>query len=145
MAEIKTAKQVLELLTSKIPDKEADKREMYRIGDLAREFDVSLRTLRFYEDRGLLHPKRSGSTRLYSGADRKRLRVILVTKSVGFSLVDIEEMLHLYDSDNQDIASMEIILDKFEAQLQALMAQRAETERAIATLQCVTRKIHEVS
>ena len=67
--------------------------ETYRIGDLAREFDITLRTLRFYEDRGLIHPKRDGSTRLYSDYDRSRLSVILLAKKVGFSLVDIQEVL----------------------------------------------------
>ena len=145
MAETRTARQVLELLTSTMPDNEADTRELFRIGDLAREFNVSLRTLRFYEDRGLLHPKRSGSTRLYSSSDRKRLRIILVTKSVGFSLVDIEEMLRIYDANSQDINDMDMVLAKFESQLQVLKTQKVEIEQAIATLQNITRLANKVT
>ena len=71
--------------------------ETFRIGELAREFDVTLRTLRFYEDKGLLNPRRVGNLRLYTRGDRARLRIILLGKRVGFSLKDIREILELYD------------------------------------------------
>ena len=68
------------------------------IGDLAREFDVTPRTIRFYEDEGLLSPRREGSRRIYSKRDQVRLKLILRGKRLGFSLADVREMLELYDS-----------------------------------------------
>ena len=105
-----------------------DFKEIYRIGDLAREFDVSLRTLRFYEDRGLISPQRSGSTRLYSQDDRARLKIILLAKSVGFSLVDIQELLAIYDGGEGDV---ERLKGKFSEQLAALHAKKNEIDRSI--------------
>src|SRR5688572_31470451 len=67
--------------------------KLYTIGDLAREFGVTLRTLRFYEDRGLLSPRRDGTARIYSARDRDRLSVILKGKQLGFTLTEIRAML----------------------------------------------------
>lgn len=144
MAELTTARLAFEKLCSMVPSENHEAKEYYRIGDLAREFDVSLRTLRFYEDRGLLHPKRSGSTRLYSRKDRQRLRVILLIKSLGFSLVDIEEMLQLYDG-NETEAGLNTILEKFAAQLSALQTQKAEIEKSISDIQNATQQIKDFS
>src|ERR671929_1496623 len=63
--------------------------DSFSIGDLAREFGVTLRALRFYEDKGLLTPRRIGQTRLYSRRDRARLKLVLMGKKVGFSLLEI--------------------------------------------------------
>ena len=109
-------------------------KEVYRIGDLAREFDVSLRTLRFYEDRGLISPTRSGSTRLYSPEDRTRLKVILLIKSVGFSLVDIQELLAIYDGDGAE-AGVKKIRKKFGDQLESLRDQKSQVEQSINDLE----------
>lgn len=68
----------------------------YTISELAREFQVTPRALRFYEDKGLLSPTRDGLNRVYSTRDRARLKLILQGKSVGFSLSDIREILDLY-------------------------------------------------
>ena len=74
-------------------DKQPENERMFTIGDLAREFSVSLRTLRFYEDRGLLSPKRQGTMRLYGTRDRVRLSMILKGKQLGFTLGEISAML----------------------------------------------------
>ena len=63
------------------------------IGDVAREFDISERALRFYEDKGLLCPARKGNRRVYSAADKQRLRLILRAKRMDFSLLDIQKLL----------------------------------------------------
>jgi DNA-binding transcriptional MerR regulator len=70
----------------------------WTIGDMAREFRISLRALRFYEDRALLHPRRRGTTRLYSGRDRLHLQMILKGKKLGFTLAEIREILARDDS-----------------------------------------------
>ena len=71
----------------------ADRPKTYTIGDLAREFGVTLRTLRFYEDRGLLSPRREGTARIYDARDRSRLSVILKGKQLGFTLTEIRAMV----------------------------------------------------
>ena len=128
-----TAQSMLEHLVENFADNILEIKEVYRIGDLAREFDVSLRTLRFYEDRGLISPKRSGSTRLYSNEDRKRLKIILLTKNVGFSLVDIEHLLKIYDneSDGEDVGTL---VSKFKEQYDRLNDQKDELAHSINAL-----------
>ncbi len=128
-----TAQSMLEHLVENFADNTTEKKEIYRIGDLAREFDVSLRTLRFYEDRGLISPKRSGSTRLYSNDDRVRLKIIILAKNVGFSLIDIESLLKVYDDDSneQDVG---YLVSKFKEQFTKLTSQKEELEHSIIEL-----------
>ena len=129
-----TAQSMLEEIASNVLNPQAENKEVYRIGDLAREFNVSLRTLRFYEDRGLIHPNRAGSTRLYSNDDRTRLTVILLAKNVGFSLVDIQELLKIYDG-NGNPDDLQEIQKKFKAQLDSLKVQKFEIETCISDLE----------
>lgn len=107
----------------------------FRIGDLAREFDVTLRTLRFYEDKGLLQPKRNGVTRLYGKRDRARLKLILLGKRLGFSLAEVKRMIELYDPQGKNETQLKVALEKGEAQMQILMEQRDHIETAIIELQ----------
>lgn len=107
----------------------------YRIGELASEFDVTLRTLRFYEDKGLLEPRRIGSTRLYSRRDRARLKLILLGKRVGFALQDIREMLALYDPTDGNRRQLECAALKGADQLANLHRERSDLDRSIAELE----------
>ncbi|MEM8877228.1 MAG: MerR family DNA-binding transcriptional regulator [Pseudomonadota bacterium] len=109
-------------------------KQNYSIGDLSREFGVTLRTLRFYEDKGLISPERRGTTRIYSRRDRGRLQLILRGKKVGFSLEDIKEMLDLYDLRDGQITQLTVSLSKFRDQVRVLEHQRAEIDAAIADL-----------
>ena len=143
MSESVTAREVLEKLSNLVPHADTDTKEYYRIGDLAREFDVSLRTLRFYEDRGLLQPRRSGSTRLYSPEDRDRLKIILLIKSVGFSLVDIQQLLEIYDTAESE-QGVERIARRFEDQLGELEDQKAKLQRSIEDLEAAISDIREM-
>ena len=106
----------------------------YRIGDMAREFDVTLRTLRFYEDKGLLSPKRDGSTRLYSRRDRTRLQLILLGRKVGFTLRDVKQMIDLYDPKGTNAKQLRVTLEKSEKQMNRLVKQREALEEAIGDL-----------
>jgi DNA-binding transcriptional MerR regulator len=108
--------------------------ELLRIGDMAKEFDVSLRTLRFYEDKGLIHPKREGSMRLYSRRERARLRLILLGRNVGFSLREVKQMMDLYDPQGTNTKQLRVALDKSEKQLSRLEKQRESIEDAITQL-----------
>ena len=106
----------------------------FTIGDLAREFGVTLRALRFYEDKGLLSPRRQGLNRLYSRRDRARLKLVLLGKRMGFSLVEIREMLDLYDTKGGKVKQLRVALAKFESQLDHLREQQREIEQAIEEL-----------
>ena len=107
-----------------LPDDELNEasagRNVFTIGDLAREFDVTLRALRFYEDKGLLTPRRQGLQRLYDRRDRKRLKLILMGKRVGFSLGEIREMLDLYETPNGQVKQLRVSLEKFGSQIELL-------------------------
>jgi len=133
MARIEPNISHLDLLVSRSDETaaEAQEKSVYRIGDLAREFDVTLRTLRFYEDRGLITPERSGSTRLYSPHDRSRLRLILLAKRVGFSLVEIHELMEIYDLGTHSDKHLQIVLEKFRKQMDVLNSQKTEVENSI--------------
>lgn len=111
-----------------------DERKSYSIRQLCREFDVTARALRFYEDKALLNPERKGQTRIYSARDRARLKLILQGKRVGFSLVEIREMLDLYDRKDDQAAQLQLSLAKFRKQIDALKRQREDIEAAIYTL-----------
>ncbi len=108
--------------------------ELLRIGDMAKEFDVSLRTLRFYEDKGLIQPKREGSMRLYSRRERARLRLILLGRNVGFSLREVKQMIDLYDPTGSNTKQLRLTLDKSERQLGRLEKQRQSIDEAIREL-----------
>jgi DNA-binding transcriptional MerR regulator len=106
----------------------------FTIGDLAREFNVTLRTLRFYEDKGLLHPRRDGINRIYGRRDRARLKLVLMGKRVGFSLTEIREMLDLYELRDGQAAQLQIALKKFSEQIELLEGQKRDIEKAVDEL-----------
>ncbi|MEM7465062.1 MAG: MerR family DNA-binding transcriptional regulator [Pseudomonadota bacterium] len=106
----------------------------YRIGDLAKEFSLTLRTLRFYEDRGLINPERRGSTRIYSQHDHSRLKVIVLAKQVGFALTEIQQIMDIYDNPGKYSDPVNAMLEMFKSQMSVLAEERSETELAIAKL-----------
>lgn len=106
----------------------------FRIGEMAKTFGVTLRALRFYEDKGLLSPKREGSTRLYTRRDRARLKLILLGRKVGFSLRDVKQMIDLYDPTGTNTKQLRFALEKSEKQLARLQKQRAAIDEAIGDL-----------
>lgn len=105
----------------------------YTISELAREFAVTPRALRFYEDKDLLHPARDGMNRIYSSRDRARLKLILQGKRVGFSLNDIREILDIYSQDGHQ-AQLLVSLKKFREQIAALEQQRKDIDASIKEL-----------
>jgi DNA-binding transcriptional MerR regulator len=108
--------------------------KFYTIGDLAREFGVTLRTLRFYEDRGLLSPRRDGTARIYDARDRDRLSVILKGKQLGFTLTEIRAMVAEERSGNGPALNLKLSLDQIEDQIRHLEQQKVEIEQALAEL-----------
>jgi DNA-binding transcriptional MerR regulator len=107
---------------------------LYSIGDLAAEFGVSPRAIRFYEDQGLLRPQRIGGNRVYNHRDRARLILVLRGKRLGFSLADIKEMLDLYDVDPEHAEQLRVALAKGRERIAELERQRAEITEALSEL-----------
>ena len=108
--------------------------ESYSISELAAEFEVTPRALRFYEDEGLISPRRQGSTRIYGRRDRARLAWILRAKRVGFSLSEVREMLDLYDKGDGRVKQREVTLQKCRERIALLERQRSDIEGAIEEL-----------
>jgi DNA-binding transcriptional MerR regulator len=106
----------------------------FTIRDLKKEFGVSARTLRFYEEKGLIDPRRDGLERIYSRRDRARLKYVLMGKSVGFSLDEIRAMLDLYDLGDGQVTQLTVAHARFLEQIERLETQRRDVERAIAEL-----------
>lgn len=113
----------------------AARKETFRIGDLSREFGVTLRTLRFYEDRGMLSPERRGTTRLYSRRDRAHLRLILLAKFLGFSLTEAKQIIEIYKQPDGKRRQLEVALERFAEQDEVLKAQKREIEESIQAMQ----------
>jgi DNA-binding transcriptional MerR regulator len=124
------------------PVADPEVKSAYTIGDLAREFGLTLRTLRFYEDKQLITPRRRGLTRLYSRRDRARLKLVLLGKKVGFSLAEIAEVLDLYDLKDGQVIQLQVALAKFGKQIEVLRQQREDIEQGIQEL---TRTMDVVS
>ncbi len=125
------AQSVLEESTD---SSDLERKTVFTIGELAREFGITLRAIRFYEDKGLLNPRRQGMTRLYSRRDRARLKLILLGKRVGFSLVEIGEMLDLYDLKDGQTTQLKVAQTKFNEQIAFLESQRDEIDQALGDL-----------
>jgi DNA-binding transcriptional MerR regulator len=100
-------------------------RTHFTIGEIAREFGFTLRALRFYEEKGLIRPRRTGNRRLYSAADRQRLEVIAQCKKVGMPLDDIRDILGVGNDTANDPARSERMLDRMLARLDALNEEKA--------------------
>ncbi len=106
----------------------------YSISQLAAEFSVTPRAIRFYEDKGLLSPSRAGQTRIYAPRDRVRLMLILQGKRVGFTLAEIREMLDLYDVKDGQQTQLEVSLKKFRERIESLKRQKDDIDQSIAGL-----------
>lgn len=106
--------------------------EWSTIGDIARDFDVTLRTLRFYEARGLLSPRREGMNRYYSAQDRARLSLILKGKKLGFTLTEIRAMVA---QNAESKSGLKLTLPQIDEQLKLLRSQLSECQSAIQELE----------
>lgn len=104
------------------------------IQDVSRQLGVTPRTLRFYEDNGLISPKRVGSTRIYTRRDLGRMQLILRGKKLGFTIREIREFLDLYDTDPGQREQMEHLLGRVRDRLDSLTRQKAALEETMAEL-----------
>jgi DNA-binding transcriptional MerR regulator len=107
---------------------------LFSISELSQELGVTSRAIRFYEAKGLLEPRRAGSTRVYTYRDRARLQIILRGKRLGFSLARVQEYLDLYDADPTHRAQLEHLLRGARLRIAELESQRQDLELTIEEL-----------
>jgi DNA-binding transcriptional MerR regulator len=108
--------------------------QTFTISQLSEEFGITPRAIRFYEDEELIKPTRQGQSRIYSPRDRARLALILRGKRVGFSLVEIKEMLDLYDINDGQATQLSHAIRKFNERISSLERQRGDIEQALREL-----------
>ncbi len=104
----------------------------FAIGELAKEFDITTRTIRFYEEQGLLSPERNGQTRVYSKKDRVRLKLVMRGKRLGFSLAETKTLFNLYDSNQNSAAQLHAMLDMTQTK-RAILQQQLEDIHLLLT------------
>ena len=115
---------------------------LYGIAELADAFGITTRTIRFYEDKGLLKPQRVGGQRVYTEADRKRLKLILRAKTIGTKLSDIKTFLELYGQEGEGrVRQLEFVINMTAQEIERLEEKKAEIETTLNEL----RVIHEGS
>nr|WP_324504009.1 MerR family DNA-binding transcriptional regulator [Acidiphilium rubrum] len=115
-------------------------RALYSVSQLARQLGVTARTIRFYEDKGLVNPSRAGTTRVYTPRDRARLMLILRGKRLGFSLREIKDYLDLYDIDPTQHTQVRQLLAAVRKRIAKLQEQRAALEQSLAELGDIERQ-----
>src|SRR5690606_24705122 len=121
-------------------------REYYSITELTREFDISTRTLRFYEDEGLISPIRRGRTRLFRPSDRHLIRQILRGKRLGFSISEIREIIQMYKEPPGEAGQLKLMIRRIEENREERRARRRAVEETLAELDqaeesCVERLV----
>jgi DNA-binding transcriptional MerR regulator len=116
-------------------------RAEFSISDLAREFDITPRAIRFYEDQGLLTPRREGQRRIYTPRDRTRLKLTLRGKRLGLSLSEIRELIDLYEPGRDERPQLERFLSVLESHKAALLQQRADLEAQLSELQAFEKRV----
>ncbi|MCO1334120.1 MerR family DNA-binding transcriptional regulator [Microbulbifer sp. OS29] len=107
----------------------------YSISELAREFDITTRTIRFYEDKGLLKPERRGQTRVYSPEERVRLKLILRGKRLGFSLDESREIIDMYDPAHGNVEQLQRLLEHIGQKREHLCQQLRDIESLMGELE----------
>ena len=105
--------------------------EFFTISDLAQEFDVTLRTIRFYEEQGLIEPQRDGRQRLFNRRDRARLKLILRGKRIGLSLAEIREIIDLYQLARDEASQSQKLLDLLQSRRRQLESQRHDIDAVL--------------
>lgn len=112
----------------------------YSISELAHEFDVTPRTIRYYEDEGLLTPQREGQTRIYSHRDKIRLKLTLRGKRLGFSLAEIRELFDMYDTDKSSKNQLNSMISLIESKRSALHQQLEDIQMLMAELEAAEQR-----
>lgn len=119
-----------------------NREQTYTITELSREFAITPRAIRFYEDQGLLSPSRVGRNRVYSKADRTRLRLTLRGKRLGFSLADIREIIGMYGGVRNSVPQLQRFLKVLASRRAALQQQREDIEAVLDEIDMLERQCH---
>jgi len=114
----------------------------YNISQLAKEYSLTTRTIRHYEDMGLLFPSRNGSQRVYSSADRVHLQLILRGKKIGLSLEEIKEILDMYQLPEGKKVQKQFLLDKLTQRKNQLLEQKQSIDEMLIELDDITLKLN---
>jgi DNA-binding transcriptional MerR regulator len=125
--------RIVQVWAAEARDEHLGGKAAFTIGELSREFGVTLRALRFYENKGLISPQREGLSRLYSAGDRTRLALILKGKKLGFTLGEIRQMIAAHEGDG-DNKTLSLSREKCLEQIELLKRQKAEIEDGLAEL-----------
>ncbi|CAJ1835349.1 MerR family DNA-binding transcriptional regulator [Aeromonas veronii] len=120
-----------------------DEGRRFSISELAREFDITTRSIRFYEDQGLLNPAREGQTRIYSKQDRVRLKLTLRGKRLGFSLAEIRELFDLYDADKSSRTQLQTMLGLVEEKRETLQQQMEDIRMVLLELDAAKQRCQQ--
>ena len=118
-------------------------RAEFSISELAQEFDVTPRAIRFYEDQGLLAPRREGQRRIYTLRDRTRLKLTLRGKRLGLTLAEIRELIDMYEPGRDDRAQLERFREVLEAHRKSLLQQRADIEAQLAEIHTFAKRVEK--
>lgn len=111
--------------------------KLYSITEMTREFDISTRTLRFYEDEGLIHPERRGRTRLYRTADRHLIAQILRGRRIGFTIAEIREIIQVYNEPPGEVGQLKLLMKKVEERRDSLRQKRKDIDETIGELDSI--------
>jgi DNA-binding transcriptional MerR regulator len=122
---------------------EAAERTEFSISELAREFDVTPRAIRFYEDQGLLAPRRDGQRRIYTPRDRTRLKLTLRGKRLGLTLSEIRELIDMYEPGRDQRPQLKRFLAVLEEHRASLLQQRADIEAQLSEIQAFEKKVRK--
>jgi len=106
----------------------------YSISELAEEFGVTTRTIRFYEEKGLVTPRRDGQRRIFSAADRVRIKLLLRGKRIGMSLAECVEIIDMYDPEHHNREQLHSLLERVEQRRTLLQQQRSDIDDMLAGL-----------
>jgi len=118
-------------------------RAEFSISELAREFDITPRAIRFYEDQGLLAPRRDGQRRIYAPRDRTRLKLTLRGKRLGLTLAEIRELIDMYEPGRDERPQLARFREVLESHRRSLLQQRADIEAQLAEIQTFAKRVHQ--
>jgi DNA-binding transcriptional MerR regulator len=118
-------------------------RAEFTISELAREFDVTPRAIRFYEDQGLLAPRRDGQRRIYTPRDRTRLKLTLRGKRLGLTLAEIRELIDMYEPGRDERPQLERFREVLEAHRKSLLQQRADIEAQLTEIATFEKRVRK--
>jgi DNA-binding transcriptional MerR regulator len=120
-----------------------EERTEFSISELSREFDVTPRAIRFYEDQGLLSPRRDGQRRIYTPRDRTRLKLTLRGKRLGLTLAEIRELIDMYEPGRDDRPQLERFREVLETHRTSLVQQRADIEAQLTEIQAFEKRLQQ--